>query len=310
MKKTNVLSKRKSLRIAALLFVATGLVACSDEYHGEREINQDGSITYVLKSSSAIEGEHNYYYGKLVLNFPDLIKCSFKLFDKICLRRTNEQIVPSIYKSPLTKHEELIFALNYPDMELPIVNDKERWPREVTIRVSSLYEPYKVKRWYKYYAGIKSKSQGGFGALHRVEREFKCSKITNISEDFVALSKLTPEAIIATKDNPKDTNCTIYRPPRKHTHFLFREDSKSSPLAKGTCRDRGSKYDRCEFDIWLPQERIANVKFYKQHLKEFPEIYKKIVHYLADKTVIEKSFNRIESKSDGTATRQKIRTSF
>ncbi|MCP4103084.1 MAG: hypothetical protein GY750_16945 [Lentisphaerae bacterium] len=305
-----VKSKKIAANLIGVTVLAGILTACSSDYSGERHINKDGSITYILKSSNVIEGKYNYYYGKLTFNFSGMIQCSLNLFSKVCLRHTNKQVTPAIYKSRLKAYEELILVLNFPSMELPAVKDKSKWPRKVTIKISSLYEPYRLKRWYRVQPGIKVMSNGGFGATHKMEKELRCRKIAEISPKFIVLRKPSQEAILATENNPKETNCTIYRPPRKHTHFLFKDRAMLNPLAKGNCQDSDSKYDECEFDVWLPQQRIANVKFYKQHLKKFPKMYEQIVSYLTDKIVEEASFNRVESKLEGTKTKNRITMHF
>ena len=71
-------------------------------------------------------------------------------------------------------------------------------------------------------------------------------------------------------------------------------DEAGNLLAKGKCRDSNilkSEHASCDFKIWLPQDRNADVDLAAKYLGNFPLIYQKIVTTLNDATVTRYSKN-------------------
>lgn len=234
----------------------------------------DGSVEYALIDRLVYKrGAPDGYYEKWVLRFPGLVECKSASGNGRCSYYEPRRILP---EAPDEKNRELRLRLYLPSLDFVDPNEKVERRNVVDLRIDNSSKKFKEDVAPGH---LESSFRGSF----RRSYEIKCVKNLEIVPGLFELREPTPEErsrkpgdykkVSGQKCNPGSAFPVTY-------YSLYSDDGE--PRGGGKCV-KGDDLN-CAFTIWLPQGRTAGLSFSDKHLRDIPEIYKKIAEKLIQAT--------------------------
>ena len=272
---------------AAICFSMAGYMLWTGDIFKKRNepvYYADGSVEYTLVDRPVdrdLPVKRHREGGSWVLRFPNLIECRQEKSDGTCDNFAHKRDLPN-FKS--TRYGESLRWKIKPDDFSFLDKAEDRDQRElIKVNPDTFFFPLFER---------KSKIETGFGKIGGWDA---CKHAKEISPNFYQLRQATEEEIAAGSDAPSLIGINECYPSREGYNGYRLVNSDGRRIAHGRCsakvRTEARSYALCSFDIWVPQERRVGVRFERQHLEKFPEIYQYLVQFFNDVTVVEKSEN-------------------
>ena len=267
----------------------------------------DGSVEYTLINRPNKNLKNPTKLSKWVLRFNDLIECRKVGSHGVCENYKSKVILPRFRKDPT--RAVMYWNLTVRDFSFVgyLDNEEENFLKETMwVSPSERFEPLFKKRpegYTKYLTGLNKRQslEEGFGRLGGWN---PCKVAKKLTQKFHILRQPTSQEIIeesyralGSAGSQSVNDCRYVRHDNKRFNKdgfrLVRDDGRQ--IAIGDCSkfnpNKQKKTTSCSFRVWLPYERLVSVKFDRQHVAKFPEIYENLVQFFKDATVVEKSEN-------------------
>ncbi len=224
--------------------------------------------------------------GTLDYTLIDWIFRDKKYFEHWALRIPEDAAVtlPTDVKSK-GYNSRLSLYLKMPDMGF-LPQGQDRFDKDV-MRVSINARHQKFKTSTR--RGNKTIEVGFAGTRHHLT----CVKEKQITKGFFQMRDATAEEINAYGSSYKHYLKDKCGYSAGYTNFAYYNDA-GDLLAAGKCSLKDffkSNNASCDFRVWLPQGRDAYVYLAPKYLKDFPQIYKRLVAKINDATIVEHSTN-------------------
>ena len=260
----------------------------------------DGSVEYTLVDrpvSRDLPVNRHREGGSWVLRFPNLIECRQEKSGGTCDNFAHKRHLPIFKSTPYG--ESLRWKIKSDDFSFFDKAEESDRLEYIDVNPHTFFFPLferkselEIKRLKSLRLDKRRSKERGFGKIGGWDA---CKHAKEISPNFYQLRQATEEEIAAGSDAPSLIGINECYPSREGYNGYRLVNSDGRRIAHGNCyakvRTEARSYALCLFDIWVPQERRVGLSFDRQHLEKFPEIYKYLVQFFNDVTVVDKSEN-------------------
>ena len=254
-------------------------------------IYADGTVEYTLVDPVSQNRKPKSELNSWVFRFLDVVECIQPGQGLLC-KESKQKRHPPKFLGKKNPNRTLQFYLNIEDYLLTKIDEPVNSSTSALVTILGIPRPLYKKRLNGKYNG--QIEEYGFGVP--VERD-GCKISTEVAPNFFLLRHLKESELpdyLAKFPNGRMRCLRLSERGRQNAYRLI--NSSGYQVAKGTCQhthfnSRSTSPLVCSITLWFPQGLTGLITFEAKHLKKFPEIYRSVVEFFNEATVVEKSEN-------------------